>query len=203
MEVADGAGGPHSCGPSDCGLFDIAAERLSSFRLCLCKSDNLALLDRVCSGRGWLTEKGLARRIGSATDRTVVGLETGIRPRKRGKMSMPEETNELTEQRSVDVSEVSEVDNTVEHKESMMSDRNVIGGSNSECEPASITVQARDWFTNLSSEERSGATSFSDGAFLGTFLSFASPWSRTSNEAENHHSSGSDGVTCGEYCVYV
>jgi hypothetical protein len=41
---------------------------------------------------------------------------------------------------------------------------------------STIDAQARDWFKSLSSEERSGATQFSDRAFLGTFLALAAPW---------------------------
>ena len=43
-------------------------------------------------------------------------------------------------------------------------------------EASTIDAQARDWFKSLSSEERSGATRFSDRAFLGTFLTLATPW---------------------------
>lgn len=40
-----------------------------------------------------------------------------------------------------------------------------------------IDAQVRDWFRSLSSEERSGATQFSDRAFIGTLLALATPWS--------------------------
>jgi hypothetical protein len=46
-------------------------------------------------------------------------------------------------------------------------------------EEFAVSSQARDWFKGLTSEERSGAIAFTDGAFLGTFLAFAAPWSTT------------------------
>jgi hypothetical protein len=116
---------------------------------------------------------------------------------------MSQETNEISEQRSMDGSDASPIDEILERNESTTSVRNLAGVSNSEGELASITAQARDWFTKLSSEERSGATSFSDGAFLRTFLAFASPWLQRTNEAENHRISGSGGGRKGEYCFYV
>ena len=48
-----------------------------------------------------------------------------------------------------------------------------------------IDAQARDWFRSLSSEERSGATRFSDQAFLGTFLALSKPWLTSSTTASS------------------
>jgi hypothetical protein len=44
---------------------------------------------------------------------------------------------------------------------------------------APAATSAIDWFKGLTPEEQAGAITFSDGAFLGTFLAFASPWSLT------------------------
>lgn len=52
-------------------------------------------------------------------------------------------------------------------------------------EEIAVASQARDWFKGLTSEERSGAVSFTDGAFLGTFLAFTAPWSTTTNAGAN------------------
>lgn len=131
--------------------------------------------------------------------RDGLGSEAGLRLSESGTMSMTQEMNKCNESQTMDVNDVSQVDGTVERKGSTTSEGNLIGGPNSKCEPASITAHARDWFTKLSSEERSGATSFSDGAFLGAFLAFASPWSQHTNETENHRICGSGGVSRGEY----
>lgn len=44
-------------------------------------------------------------------------------------------------------------------------------------ETSTVSNAARDWFQNLSHEERAFATGFTDGPFLHALLSVASPWS--------------------------
>jgi hypothetical protein len=58
-----------------------------------------------------------------------------------------------------------------------------------------VSSQARDWFKGLTSEERSGAIGFTDGAFLGAFFSFASPWS-----AKTTGAGATSRVVGGKYC---
>lgn len=76
-----------------------------------------------------------------------------------------------------------------------------------------IDAQARDWFRSLSAEERSGATRFSDRAFLGTFLALSSPWltstttkatGTTTNTTNDNHvtRSGEYIFLCTFYVIY-
>jgi hypothetical protein len=51
---------------------------------------------------------------------------------------------------------------------------------------ASVATSAIDWFNGLTPEEQAGAITFSDGAFLGTFLAFASPWSLATPTPSNN-----------------
>ena len=48
-----------------------------------------------------------------------------------------------------------------------------------------IDAQARDWFKTLSAEERSGATRFSDRAFLGSLLALSTPWLTSTTTKSN------------------
>ena len=48
-----------------------------------------------------------------------------------------------------------------------------------------IDAQARDWFKTLSAEERSGATRFSDRAFLGSLLALSTPWLSSTTTKSN------------------
>jgi hypothetical protein len=78
--------------------------------------------------------------------------------------------------------------------------------------PTTIDAQARDWFRSLSSEERSGATRFSDRAFLGTFLALATPWptttttsttaTATASNDDNHVCSGEYKILCRFYVYF-
>jgi hypothetical protein len=70
---------------------------------------------------------------------------------------------------------------------------------NEKTEQSTIAVKAREWFAGLSSEECSGATRFTDPAFLRTFLTFASSWSTkqtatttATTTPHNHHVSHND-----------
>jgi len=59
--------------------------------------------------------------------------------------------------------------------------------------PEPVSNATKDWFKGLTAEERAVAASFTDEAFLGSFLAFAAPWS-------GHHQLPYEG---GEYQVYV
>jgi hypothetical protein len=57
---------------------------------------------------------------------------------------------------------------------------------------AAVATSAIDWFKGLTPEEQAGAITFSDGAFLGTFLAFASPWSLATPTPSNNNGPGRD-----------
>jgi hypothetical protein len=123
-------------------------------------------------------------------------------------MSLTQDTNQCAKPNDVDSNNIIQ---PIERKEvNMNKDMNaeieIFDSSNDikeNTEQATIALKARDWFTDLTSEERSGATRFTDHAFLGTFLTFASSWSTKTTTAatNNHHVSGTARSTqnLGEY----
>jgi hypothetical protein len=122
-------------------------------------------------------------------------------------MSLKQETNESATSRIADIHHKPQIDkeeeqtkeDIVETNESTKSTNNMFGVSATEnLRDDQIATQARDWFTSLSSEERSGATSFSDEAFLGAFLALATT-TGCSTTASNTHVNGSGGSNAGEY----
>jgi hypothetical protein len=69
---------------------------------------------------------------------------------------------------------------------------------------APAATSAIDWFKGLTPEEQAGAITFSDGAFLGTFLAFASPWSLTTPTPSNNNGGDeSPGRDVGKLISYV